>query len=105
MATLDEINTLVNDPQITDRVRAAILVTALSVAFEGAAVENHATRLVWAKQALNDPNSKATEVARYVIGANATLPKGDPITPDTILGLTDAQLQSHVDASLLVFGV
>jgi hypothetical protein len=97
MATLSELQTMLNDPGLRDKVRAAVVVTAKNVNFESDATPNHAARLVWAKQALSDPNGTAEKVVRYVVAANNTL------TLNEITGLSDSAIQSHVDAAVNVF--
>lgn len=97
MATLTELQTLLNDPTLRDKVRAAVVITAKNINFESAATENHAARLTWAKAAMSDPNGTADKVVRYVVGANSTS------TVAEIQGLSDAAIQSHVDAAVNVF--
>lgn len=97
MATLSEIQTVLNDPILRDKVRAAVVKTSISINFESAATENHAARLAWAKSALADPNGTAERVVRYVVGANASL------TLAEIQGLSDSVIQSHTDASVNIF--
>jgi hypothetical protein len=97
MATLLELQGLLNDPALRDRVRAAVVKTALAINFESGSTENHAARMVLAKAWLSDPFGHAEKVVRYVVGANAAL------TVAEINALTDAEVQSHVDASASVF--
>lgn len=97
MATLTELQSLLNAPELRDKVRAAVVKTAVSIRFESDSTPNHAARLVWAKACLADPNGKAEQVVRYVVGANAAL------THEQITGLSDADIQSHTDAAADVF--
>lgn len=98
MATLAELSTLIDEGgPFASKVKAAIIKTAVSVAFEDAGTANHANRLKLAKQFLSDPNGQFIRVLRYVVAANAAE------TVENITGLADATIQSHVDASLAVF--
>lgn len=49
---------------------------------EGSGVTNHANRLIWANQAIADPESKAREMV-YQILANATIQSNGEAAPDT----------------------
>ena len=69
MATLTELQSLLGDPALKDKVKAAVVKTAVSVAFEAPETANHAGRLAWAKGALDDPNGTAEKVTRYVVAA------------------------------------
>lgn len=99
MATLTELQTLLNDPVLRDKVRAAVVVTAKNVNFESDQTEHHAERLAWAKGVFADPNGAAEKVVRYVVGANAAE------TLAAIQGLSDATIQSHCDAAVNLFAL
>ena len=96
-ATLLELSTILNDgSNFADKIKAACIKTAVSVAYEDAQTANHANRLKWATSAFKDPQSMYSRVMRYVIAANASSDLA------AITGLSDANIQSHVDASLAV---
>lgn len=97
MATLAELSTIINEGgPFADKVKAACIKTAVNVAFEDVGTPNHANRLKLAKQFLVDPAGQYSRVLRYVIAANAAS------TLAEITGLSDANIQSHVDASLAI---
>lgn len=97
MATLAELQTVMGDPILKDKCRAAAIKTAVSVVFESDQTPNHANRLKWAKQSLSDPVGMAEKVVRYVVAARAS------DTLAQISALDDATIQANVDASLAVF--
>jgi hypothetical protein len=97
MATLTEINTLLNDPVLGEKVGAACLITAKNIAFEGGEVENHANRLKFAAKIFADPQGIRVKVTRYVIAANSAESLA------AINALSDSTIQSHVDASVNIF--
>lgn len=99
MATLTELQTLLNDPALRDKVRAAVVKTAVAVNYESDQTEHHAERLAWAKGVFDDPNGAAERVVRYVVGANAAE------TLAAIQSLSDAAIQSHCDASVNLFSL
>jgi hypothetical protein len=96
-AALTDLFTLLNDPILNQKVAAACIKTAVSIAFEDPGTANHANRLAWAKGALANPTGTANEVVRYVIAALA----GNDLA--TIQASADATIQSNVDASVTVF--
>lgn len=97
-ATLTELSTLINEGSgFADKIKAACIKTAVSVAFEDPQTANHANRLKWAISSLKDPNGMYLRVLRYVVAANAGLDNAA-----AILALSDGTIQSHVDASLAV---
>ena len=97
MATLTEINTLINEPAITEKVKSAVIIAAKDVAFEDEGTANHTNRLKWAKSALSDPNGMATRVTRYVIAANNTL------TLAEITALSDTDIKNNCNACINIF--
>ena len=97
MATLAELNTLINDGTLNEKVRGAVIKAAVAVKFEATDTPNHANRLKWAKAALNDPIGTATRTARYVVAANAAE------TLATIAALSDTLIQDHTNASVDIF--
>jgi len=99
MATLLELNDLLSDSDLQNKIRGALLKTQVSVAFEAVNTPNHTARLAFSETIMNDVNGVATKVQKYVIGANAALSSA------AILALTDAEIQSHVDASLAILAV
>lgn len=99
MATLTELQTMLNDPILRDKVRAAVVKTAVAVNYESDLTEHHAERLAWAKAVFSDPNGAAERVVRYVVGANAAE------TLAAIQALADATIQSHCDAAVNLFSL
>lgn len=99
--TLAELHDALGDTTLQNRVRAAMVRTAYAVVTEAGSTTNHAERLATVKDWLLDVNGHADEVQRYVCGAYYAANPTDSTA--TMLGMTDATLQGHVDASLSVF--
>lgn len=97
MATLAELQTVLNEPALRDKIRSAVVKTAVAIKNESDATPNHAERVAWAKAALQDPNGMAERVTRYVVAANAALELA------AITGLSDTDIQAHTDASVAIF--
>ena len=97
MATLAELNTLINESAIADKVRSAVIIAAKNIAFEAVDTPNHTNRLKWSSQAFSDSNAMATKVARYVIAAKSSS------TLAEILALSDQEIRDNVDASINIF--
>lgn len=101
-ATYSDVYTLINDGPTQNRVLIACLKTAYNVNNESTGTTNHANRLAWAKATLANPVSAASNALKFVLAAHyAANPAVD--LPTLIGLLTDATLQSYVDASLGVF--
>lgn len=97
MATLAELNTLLNDSTLSEKVGAACLVAAKNVKFEGDEVPNHTNRLKWAAKVFADPVGQRLKVMRYVVAANSSLSLA------SITGLSDTDIQNHTDAAIVLF--
>lgn len=97
MATLSELQTLLNDPILRDKVRAAVVIAAKNVSFESAATENHANRLKWAKSALSDPNGWAEKFTRFIVGVKSSE------TLSAIQGLSDTDINDNVSLGINTF--
>ncbi len=97
MATLAELNTLVDSSELNEKIRGAVMKAAVSVAYEASDTANHANRVKWAKQALSDPIGIAAKVSRYVVGALASE------TLATITSSSDTTIQDNVNASINIF--
>lgn len=97
MATLSELNGLLNDPILSEKVGGACIKAAVDVKNEDAGTANHANRLKWAKKIFSDTQGERVKVMRYVIAANAGL------TLAQINALSDTDIQNHVNASIDVF--
>lgn len=97
MATYSELNTLISDPALSERVGIGLLVAAQTILDELPSVTNHANRLKWAKKVLTDPNGNRDDMLRAVLAANNTL------TLAQITSATDAQIQAKIDAAVDIF--
>lgn len=81
MATLTELNGLLNDPVLKDKLQAAIIVVAMEIPDESPQPANHAARLAYAKQAVANPQGEAAAWVRVLLGLNSNL---------TVQQITDA---------------
>lgn len=94
MATYVQLVDLQRDVTLRTRLMVACIVTAETIRTELVATPNHAARLAWAKAAYDNPSEAADGVVWSVLAQNRSADS------NTILGLTDAALQTAVDAAL-----
>jgi len=82
---------------LLDKITAAVMKSAETIRTELASVTNHANRMIWAKQAFQNPTGKANEMWVAVLAANAGS------TQSAVLGASDSAIQTNVDAAVDVF--
>lgn len=97
MATYAELRGLMADNLLRNKVEGACIVAADAIRIEGDETTNHANRLIWAKRAFTNPGATAKQLLMAVLAANKAL------TVAAILGATDEQIQTNVDAAVDVF--
>ena len=97
MATLIELNGLVDDPNLSAKVGGALLAAAKDVLFEDAGTANHANRLKWAKAVINDPAGQRVRMMRLVVGINSASDLA------TINALTDQNIKDGVALGINLF--
>jgi hypothetical protein len=97
MATYAELRQLFSENELKNKVEVACIVAAESIRNEDAGTPNHANRLVWAKRAFGAPNSIRDEMLMALLAANKDA------TVTAILAVSDAAMQSLVDAAVDVF--
>ena len=97
MASLTELQSLFGNNDMLVKVEAAVIVEAEVIRTEDVGTTNHANRLVWAKQAFDNPRRKREEMWRAMLAANKDMDAG------TILSANDAAIQSAVSAAVDVF--
>lgn len=97
MATYAELLTLWQDPDLFNKIRVAVIVVAEDIRAEAEATPKHAERLVWAKGAIQSPDSTAQVMVNAVLAQNAAL------TLVQITGATDAQVKTAVAAAVSFF--
>jgi len=97
MATLTELNGLLNDPVLKDKLQAAVIVVGMEIPGETPQPSNHAARLAYAKTAVANPQSEATAWVRVLLGLNHTL------TTQQITDANDAAILQAVRDSWDVF--
>lgn len=97
MATLTELQTLLNEPTLRDKLRSAVVVASKNVTFESAATENHANRLKWAAEVMDDPNGWAEKFTRFVVAVHADS------TAAEIQALSDSAISDAVDLGINTF--
>ena len=97
MATYLELRQVSTDSDLQDKVTVAITVAANAILNEDPGTSNHANRLIWAKDAFNNPRGLMPGVMAAVISANK-----DAIVAN-ILGASDATIQTAVDAAVDLF--
>ena len=97
MAAYTELYDLFNDSALRNKVTVACLVAAETIRNEDGATENHANRLLWAKQAWQSPKSVGEQMLMATLAGNKDL------TVQQITGASDAAIQTKVDAAVNVF--
>lgn len=101
MATLAELNSVMGEPTLNEKIRGAVLMAAVAIKFESAETENHANRILWAATALNDPNGVANDVQKYVVAAkNADTPS---VSAAALVALSDTDIQNYTNAAVNIF--
>lgn len=83
--------------ELFDEIVAAVLVAADTIYDEDPGTTNHTNRVIWAKQALQNPVAKAEEMYGAVLAENS----GAAVS--AIEGASDASIQSNVDAAIDLF--
>lgn len=96
MATYKEIFDIQSDDSLRNRISVACLVTAHAISIESDATVNHANRVIWAKEVLNDPTNMATKMLRIALAANKD------VTSAQIRAVSDSALQTLVNSSVNV---
>lgn len=99
--TLAEIETQLNDPTLKNKIKAALIMSAVAVKYEDPQTANHAARIDLASKFMSDPNGWADKVNRYVVGAIQA--NDTDITVAELQASSDATIQSHVNASYDIF--
>lgn len=103
MATYDELLTIATTSSGTAfqrKIRVAVIVAADIIRAELSSTANHANRMVWAKQVLNNPDAEASKMIWAVLAQNRTA------TSAQILAADDATVQTAVNAAVdLLAGV
>lgn len=97
--TLTELITLENDTALSNKVKAALWMTAIAIQEESDQTPNHANRLKLAKQVLTDSNGHIERFYRYVLAANADL----AANVGAITGASDTAIRTAVAAAVNIF--
>lgn len=97
MATYAELFTISATGAILDKVTVAVAIQAEVIRNELGTVNNHANRLVWAKQAIADPRTMAQRMLWTVLAQNAAA------TSAQITGCTDASVLAALAAAVDLF--
>jgi len=97
MAAYTDLYGLFNNSELRNKMRVAVVVAAETIRGEDAGTDNHANRLVWAKNAFQNPESAADAMLKALLAANKDLEVAQ------ITGASDAAIQTKVDAAVNVF--
>lgn len=97
MATYGELYALQHDSDLRNRMAVAVVVAAETVRTENVNTTNHANRLIWAKNALANPQAEAIRMLWGALAQNRTL------TVAQITGASDASLQTAVNNAIDLF--
>lgn len=82
---------------LLDKVTAAAMIAAEAVRTESDTTPNHANRLLWAKQAFENPVAMANRMWPAILASNASL------TQTQVLNANDAGIQTAVNNAIDVF--
>jgi hypothetical protein len=96
MAIYSELYDIQNNDKLLHQTQIAIVVAAEAIRTDAAPPTNHAQRLVWAKEAFQDPKSKVSAMLWAMIAANNAADLVD------ITGATDATVQAAVNNAVNV---
>ncbi len=99
MATYTELRNLLIDSSLLNRVTVAVGVAAETIQNESGATPNHANRLLWAKEAYENPINIGKRILWSVVIANRAS------TVTQILEAGDTVIQANVDDVIDVFAV
>lgn len=97
MATYDEILAIATTPSgasLKNKIQVAVVVAADIIRAEDVNVVNHANRLIWARQALNNPGSVAEQLTWAVLAQNRAF------TSAQIINADDATVQNAVNMAI-----
>ena len=97
MATYEELFKLRNNSTLRNKVAVAVAIAADGIRTETAGTTNHANRLIWAKQAMENPSSVGEQVYFAILAANKDK------TVAQITGAADTAIQTNVDAAVDLF--
>jgi hypothetical protein len=97
MATYIELVAAAQDLTLRQRVALACVVAANGIFAEDVATTDHAKRIVWAKRVYESPESEASRALWSVLAQNKDA------TATQIANVTDASLQTAVDAAVAAF--
>ncbi len=91
---LDLFSEGVNNSDLQDKVKFAVIVAAHTVVNEDVGTTNHANRFAWALEALRAPSEQAKIALRYMLAENKTLSIAN------IQIASDTAIQVNVDAAI-----
>lgn len=97
MATLAEIWTLLDDPNLKQKISSACLIAAEAVRVEDPGTANHANRLEWAKGVFKNPVQAGQDFLRALLAANNTASLAQ------LTGASDATIQTAVNQAVNIF--
>lgn len=97
MADYSELVDLMRDQEMVEKAAVAVIVATETVRTESGATTNHANRLLWAKEALDNPLAMAKRMWPSAIAQNKSATVGQ------ITGATDAAIQSNIEAVIDIF--
>lgn len=92
MASYEELVEISNDGALRRKILASMAIAADTIRTEDGGTTNHANRVIWAKQALDKPETKLNEMINLVLAANKDA------TKSAILGASDSTIQTNVNS-------
>ena len=99
MATYFELLDAAQNTNLRQRIRVAIVVAAETIRTENSGTTNHANRLIWAKQAFENPESILEKMIWAVLAQNKA------VAYATIIAADDSTVQTAVNAAVDIFAI
>jgi hypothetical protein len=96
MASYAELKSLEADSGLLNRVESAVWHLVSNIAAEATSAPNHAARVGWAKEALQDSRGMAARCLRVMLGSNTSTGQS------AILAASDAAILSALSGSVTI---
>ena len=97
MATYLELRSLFGNGDLKNRIEVACIIAAEAIRTEAVETDNHANRLIWARQVFVSPRAVSERMLMALLAANEGVAVG------SITGASDAVLQARIDATVDMF--
>lgn len=97
MATYVELRNLFHHGDLRNKVEIACIIVAEEIRTEVDTIDNHANRVIWARQTFEDSRNQAAKMMMAILAANKDA------TTTQILAASDTAIQTQVGAAVNLF--